>query len=38
MKRVIVLLIIVGLIGLASGCKEKTTIPGIRPTQQFPKK
>jgi len=41
MKRVIVLLILVGLVALAVGCKQKTTTPGIskiRPTQQVPKK
>ena len=41
MKRVIVLLILVGLVGLAVGCKQKTTTPGIsktQPTRQAPKK
>jgi len=41
MKRAIVLLILVGLVGLAIGCKQRTTTPGIskvRPTQQVPKK
>jgi len=41
MKRVIILLILVGLVGLTAGCKQKTTTPGISkilPTQQVPKK
>ena len=41
MKRVIVLLLLVGLVGLTVGCKQRTTTPGIskvRPTQEAPKK
>ncbi len=41
MKRVMVLLMLVGLVGLVVGCQQKTTTPGIskiRPTQQIPKK
>jgi len=41
MKRVMVLLFLVGLLGLTVGCKEKTTTPGIsrvHPTQQAPMK
>jgi hypothetical protein len=41
MKRAIVLLILVGLVGLTVGCRQKTTTPGIskvRPAQQVPKK
>jgi hypothetical protein len=40
MKRVMILLILVGLVALTVGCKQKTTTPGIlkiRPTQQVPK-
>jgi hypothetical protein len=41
MKRVMAFLILLGLVGLAVGCQQKTTTPGIskiRPTQQAPKK
>jgi len=40
MKRVMVLLILVGLAALTVGCKQKTTTPGIlenQPTQHAPK-
>lgn len=40
MKRVMVLLILVGLLALTMGCKQKTTTPGIskiRPTQEAAK-
>jgi len=41
MKRIMAILILVGLVAFAVGCKQQTTTPGISKTpstQQVPKK